>query len=206
MRHLCVTPKGFFESYDETTERGQTPQPVDHRLTAAFEQPIVSCAEGFRRELHPLAFPHCRRADRSRADTHHASDRGAQIDTNDGAGSGENRRWYNDRGDIPDRCNPEHRAAFGGVFADGRGRPLDERCGEFPNPRSLLPPTSGTRTARDCPDYALRPLHLIETTARPFLPQPRHRSRAFRSRTFAAEGSVRKVLQKPLRRMVMVCG
>ena len=130
LRHLCVTPKGFFERCDETTERGQTPQSVDHRLTAAFEQPIVSCAEGFRRELHPLAFPHCRRADRSRADTHHASDRGAQIDTNDGAGSGENRRWYNDRGDIPDRCEPEHCAAFGvGVFADGRGRPLDERCG-----------------------------------------------------------------------------
>jgi hypothetical protein len=30
------------------------------------------------------------------------------------------------------------------------------------------------------------PLHSIETTARPFLPHPRHRSRPLRSRTFAA--------------------
>ena len=30
------------------------------------------------------------------------------------------------------------------------------------------------------------PPHLIETTARPFLPHPRHLSRSLRSRTFAA--------------------
>jgi len=30
------------------------------------------------------------------------------------------------------------------------------------------------------------PRHLIETTARPFLPHPRHRSRSLRSSTFAA--------------------
>ena len=37
-----------------------------------------------------------------------------------------------------------------------------------------------------CTAHAPCPCHLIETTACPFLPQPRHRSRPLRSRTFAA--------------------
>jgi hypothetical protein len=34
--------------------------------------------------------------------------------------------------------------------------------------------------------YAQRPRHLIATTARPFLPHPRHRNRPFKSRTLIA--------------------
>ena len=55
-------------------------------------------------------------------------------------------------------------------------------------PQPAVAPSPDPRdedAANDGRDYALCPLHLIETTARSFLPQPRHRNRPLRSRTLA---------------------
>ena len=56
-------------------------------------------------------------------------------------------------------------------------------------PQPTVAPSPDPRdgdAANDGPDYALCPLHSLETTARSFLPHPQHRSRPLRSRTFAA--------------------
>jgi len=55
-----------------------------------------------------------------------------------------------------------------------------------PNPQSLLPPTSRTRTWLMTVRITRPAPHFTETTARPFLPRPRHRSRPLRLRTLAA--------------------
>ena len=56
-------------------------------------------------------------------------------------------------------------------------------------PQPAVAPSPDPRdedAANDGPDHASCPRHLIETTARAFLPQPRHRSRPLRSSSFAA--------------------
>jgi hypothetical protein len=50
-------------------------------------------------------------------------------------------------------------------------------------PRVLA--AANARPRYGCPAHTPRPRHFIETTARPFLPQPRHRNRPLRSRTLA---------------------
>jgi hypothetical protein len=64
----------------------------------------------------------------------------------------------------------------------------------IPHPVPVIPPNAAaapsdarrSRRNQASAVYAPGPRHLIETTARPFLPHPRHRSRSLRSRTFAA--------------------
>ena len=51
-------------------------------------------------------------------------------------------------------------------------------------PRVLA--AANARLRYGCPAHTPRPRHFTETTARSFLPHPRHRRRPLRSRTFAA--------------------